>query len=408
MTMKEILEKRQARKKIFDDAAQVRSAAKVENRELTAEDQTKISRMLDDVEKIGKDIEGMERELSLQDSINIPITHRPEGPDGDNRDVEKKLEKRACDAYLRRGLSGMTPEEREVYQKRAMSKGTPADGGYTVRDEYTNTFIDALADFTELRNYCTVIHTETGNDIPIPTGNDTGNSAVIVGENSAMTEAPIPTFDVKTLGSFLYSSKPILVPLQLLEDSGIDIEEYINKIALARIGRKQSSDFTIGAGTTLPFGIITGATLGKTAAATTAMTIAELRDLYFSVDPAYRAKSTFMSHDNVIKSVMALEDDNGRPLWQPSLELGKPDKFLGNPWIPNNSMASSIAASAKTVAFGDLSSYMIRDVGNIVIKRLVERYAEYNQVGFLVFIRSDGLLLDAGTHPVKYMAQAAA
>jgi predicted dehydrogenase len=34
------------------------------------------------------------------------------------------------------------------------------------------------------------------------------------------------------------------------------------------------------------------------------------------------------------------------------------------------------------------------------------RYTDYHQVGFLAFARSDGDLLDAGTHPVKYGTQA--
>ena len=36
--------------------------------------------------------------------------------------------------------------------------------------------------------------------------------------------------------------------------------------------------------------------------------------------------------------------------------------------------------------------------------RLVERYADYNQIAFVAFQRWDGALIDAGTHPVKYLA----
>jgi HK97 family phage major capsid protein len=53
--------------------------------------------------------------------------------------------------------------------------------------------------------------------------------------------------------------------------------------------------------------------------------------------------------------------------------------------------------------YGALSKYQIRDVRDITLVRLDERYAELGVVAFLAFSRHDGDLLDAGTHPVKYL-----
>ena len=55
----------------------------------------------------------------------------------------------------------------------------------------------------------------------------------------------------------------------------------------------------------------------------------------------------------------------------------------------------------KSVLFGDFSKYYIRDVMDITLVRLDEVYAEYGQVAFLAFSRHDGVLLDAGTNPIK-------
>jgi hypothetical protein len=41
------------------------------------------------------------------------------------------------------------------------------------------------------------------------------------------------------------------------------------------------------------------------------------------------------------------------------------------------------------------------------VLRLTERYADYLQVGFLAFSRHDGVLVDAGTHPVAYYQNSA-
>jgi HK97 family phage major capsid protein len=57
------------------------------------------------------------------------------------------------------------------------------------------------------------------------------------------------------------------------------------------------------------------------------------------------------------------------------------------------------------VVFGALNKYKVRQVQTLRVRRLVERYAELDQEGFVGFLRQDGNLLDAGTNPVKYIAQ---
>lgn len=96
-----------------------------------------------------------------------------------------------------------------------------------------------------------------------------------------------PTFGVVTLGSFKYSSKAVIVPWELLQDSSINLPQYLGNKLGERVARKQNTDFTAGGGTTLPFGVQVQAALGKTAAATNAITFDEVIDLYHSVDAAY-------------------------------------------------------------------------------------------------------------------------
>jgi HK97 family phage major capsid protein len=65
---------------------------------------------------------------------------------------------------------------------------------------------------------------------------------------------------------------------------------------------------------------------------------------------------------------------------------------------------SAIAPSAKALAFGDFSRYYIRRIIGARVLRLVERYADYNQIAFVAFQRWHGNLIDVGTHPIKYLA----
>jgi HK97 family phage major capsid protein len=56
-----------------------------------------------------------------------------------------------------------------------------------------------------------------------------------------------------------------------------------------------------------------------------------------------------------------------------------------------------MAANAKSIAFGDFSKYVIRDVMAMTYYRFDDSaYAKKGQVGFLAFLRSGGNFMDVG------------
>jgi HK97 family phage major capsid protein len=107
-----------------------------------------------------------------------------------------------------------------------------------------------------------------------------------------------------------------------------------------------------------------------------------------------------MMNDNSISKIKLLVDSQARPLWLPGLVDRAPDTILGSPYVINQDMAS-MTISAKSILFGDFSKYWIRDVRDFTLLRLDERFAEFLQVAFLAFARTDGDLLDAGTKPIR-------
>jgi HK97 family phage major capsid protein len=78
--------------------------------------------------------------------------------------------------------------------------------------------------------------------------------------------------------------------------------------------------------------------------------------------------------------------------------------LLGNP-VYTDPDVPVMAASAKSILYGDFSWYWIRDVNGILIQRLNELFAMNGQVGFIVFHRTDGKLVN--TAAVKHLANAA-
>ena len=67
-------------------------------------------------------------------------------------------------------------------------------------------------------------------------------------------------------------------------------------------------------------------------------------------------------------------------------------KLFGYPVYICNHM-DDVTPGSIPVMFGDFSYYWIGDRGNRVIKRLVERYADHGQVGYLVSQRVDAKLV---------------
>lgn len=111
-----------------------------------------------------------------------------------------------------------------------------------------------------------------------------------------------------------------------------------------------------------------------------------------------------MLHDTTLASIKKILDKFGRPIWTPGLAANDPDRILGYEYVINQAMPV-IAPSAATIAFGDMKKYLIRRVKDFSVLVLRERYAELGQVGYLAFMRVDGNLMDAGTHPVNVLQQ---
>lgn len=412
--MNKIKELRQKRAGLFEQAKAILAKGDT----MSAEDQGQYEALMGEIDALKAQIDRLERAEQLEAEMAASLDQRAEvnGVSGDEQADQEQRVSRAFSNYLRMGLSDMSAEDREIMAARrrdfqnAQSTTTTA-GGYLVPEGFYGTLMDAMLAFGGMRRASDILTTATGNDLPIPTSNDTSNKGEIVSENSQQTHEQDITFGQVVLNSYLYSSKIIRVSIQLMQDSAFDLNTFLAKKMGERIGRITNDHFTTGTGSGQPNGIVTAATLGKTGASgqTTSIIYADLVDLLHSVDPSYRDMpgAGWMMPDAMLKTMRKLVDGESRPLWQPGLAVGAPDTILDKPYIINQSMASP-AAGAKTLLFGDLKKYMIRDVLGVTVMRLTERYADYHQVGFLAFSRHDGDLLDAGTHPVKYYQHAAA
>ncbi len=293
-------------------------------------------------------------------------------------------------------------EYRNFREKRGMTVGTSTAGGSTVPAGFVNNFEAALLEFGGPRVVADVMRTDTGNPMSWPTANDTGNKGVLLTEETTIGSTVNPTTGSKSFGAYKISSTPILISAELLEDSAFNLADWIGQALGERIGRCECDYYTTGTGAAQPQGCVTAATSGVTTASGTAITADEILTLIHSVDPAYRTNASFMMNDSTLLAVRKLKDNNGQYLWQAGLQAGVPDRLFTYPLTVNQSMAA-IALSAKAILFGAFPKFKIRDVSSLRLRRLQERYADTDQEGFVAFHRTDSGLLDAGTHPLKFL-----
>jgi len=304
----------------------------------------------------------------------------------------------------------MDNEARAILEKRGTDSqvvGTAGLGGYLVPTEYMRELIVAMKSFSGIMQVARVLNTDSGATLYIPTEDDTSTSASLITEGSSITVQDI-TFAQKQLDAYKYASQ-VKYSWELMQDSAFNVEQEIIRAFGPRFGRAINTACTTGTGSSQPNGVVTASTLGKTAAATTAITFAEIMDLYHSVDPAYRMSPTcgFMLNDGILAAIKKLQLGSGdaTPLWLPSVRQGEPDTILGKPYWINQAMESAMTAAKKVMLFGDYNYYIIRIAKGLTTLRQNELFSANGLVGFAGYMRIDGECVN--TAAIKHLITAA-
>jgi len=367
-------------------------------------------------ERLGKIDEALK---ASRKAVSRQITDPESAKEVETAEQLEARHKQVFDRYLRRGWMRITAEDQDFLdglysdrttpvlgaEARAQGVGSDPLGGYLVPDLFSDRFEQATRAYGGMRSVAEILTTTSGANLPIPTMDDTSNTGALIAENTADSETGV-TIGQIVAHAYTYTSRLILLSRELLGDDQYDLVGKIASIGGERIGRITNTHFTSGDGASKPYGIAVQCTSGKTAAAVDAVTFDELMDLEHAVDISYRNMGArWMFHDLTLKALKKLKDGEGRPLWLSGLAVGEPPTIDGFPYTVNNDMPQ-MATGNKAILFGALGKYLIRDVRGQEVVRLNERYAENRQVGFFVFSRHDGVLQDAGQHPVQCITMA--
>lgn len=385
--------------KIWNRMKELLAVTTTEGRDWTAEERANYDAAEADLETVSGDIERLQRAAKLEavDLSQVVRTADPEdtagGADPERRDREYRD---AFWTYVRHGMGELDAEQRKLLQSgfsevRAQGTTVDAAGGYLVPEGFRAAISETMKAYGGLLQLANVITTDTGQDLPWPTNDDTGNVGAILAENTQITEQDL-TFGQRRLSAYVYTSKLVRVPWALLQDAAFDLQAFLARKLGERLGRAWAAHLVAGTGVSQPEGLVTGATVGKTGAGgqTTTIIYDDLVDLEHSIDPAYRGPNCrYVMNDATLKVLRKLKDADGRPIFQPIPAPGFPSTINGWPYTIDQGMAVP-GANNKTLLFGDIrAGFIVRQVAGIQMVIMRERYADYLQNGHFAFARMD-------------------
>jgi HK97 family phage major capsid protein len=419
--MERIDELMQQRAALVTEQRRTLDKAEGENRDLTGEEAQEYSRMDGEIDSLESRIERLKDQRERQRSLAEAEAKRggvfEPNRTGDPNDGEAaRAYSSAFDKYLRRGIVELSEGERSILREgfaknedgesRDLSAGVGASGGFSVPTTFYGKLVNKLEMESMVRAAgATRIETASGAAIQIP--KITAHAAAVWAAEAAALATADDTFAQATLNAFK-AVKLVKVSLELLEDSGVDLEAYLASELGRAVGRLEGDAFATGASgsATTPEGILNKAAIGVTTAAAGGLTITadEFVDTVYSVTRPYRTGASWLMSDATVKLVRKLKDSTGRYLWQEAITKDEQATLLGYPVYVEPTIQSPGSAQL-VAAFGNMAGYFIRDVGGFRLFRLNERYMDNGEVGFLGWHRTDGDLID--TNAVKTLKTAA-
>lgn len=372
--MKKLIEKRALLK---SKLATMLDKAKAEERAFTADETAEFDKIEAEIISINNTIEAEERAKNISD---IPV---PAVTSGKNTESIEKVEERAFYNYL----MGKSVEMRAGEQNMTMG-----NNGAVIPVTISNRIIKTVKELCPILAKATIYNIKGTLKIPV-WGKSNTTHDISVGYQTEFTEitADSGKFTSIDLGGYLAGAL-VLVGKSVINNGSFDIVNFVITQMAEEIAAFLEKELLTGSGTNAAQGAVnTSNTL--TAASATAISTDELIALQSKVAQPYQANSCWTMSSSAFLKIKQLKDADGRYLIQNDITSEFPYRLLGKPVYISENMAD-IAASAKTVLYGDYSGLSVNFRENVSIEVLREKYATQHAVGINAWFEFDSKVTD--------------
>lgn len=333
--------------------------------------EAKIAQFSSEIERVSR-MEQMEKELSKP--MNTPLTGKPMAEKMQSEKEQKNAMHK--DAMLKALRSNFRQVDNVLQEK------VDADGGYLVPEEYDSRLIQSLEGENIMRQLGHTLTTSGDHKINIAA---TTPAAAWIDEGGQLT------FGEATFKQALLDAHKLHVAIkvteELLYDSAFNLENYILEQFGKALANAEEDAFLNGDGTGKPTGVFHQTNGGIYLTEVATLKADDIINLIHALKRPYRKGAVFILNDKTIAAIRKLKDNNGAYMWQPSYQVGEPDRLLGYP------VYTSQFAPENKIAFGDFSYYNIGDRGTRSFKQLTELFAGNGMIGFVAKERVDGKLI---------------
>lgn len=287
------------------------------------------------------------------------------------RDAEREQRLRAAERALAARANSANPLEARAAQ---VVTSTGSAGGFALPEEIERTIARLSVDTSPIRQIATVRTVSTPDYKELFDVN--GASFEWVGETGTRNQTTTPDL-AEVAPTFGMASCRPRASEESLDDLFFDVEGWLGVSAGEALGQGEGVAFISGNGTNRPTGILAGPTPVLTADATRAFgtlqcivsgqasalptTLDRFIDMITALRARYRTNARWLTSRGVVGELRKYKDSDGRYIWQPSLQAGQPDMFMGYPITEAEDMPA-VGAGAFPIAFGDFrEGYLICD-----------------------------------------------
>lgn len=297
-------------------------------------------------------------------------------------DVEPQIEhvrslfpeyKKAFDAFLRvNGRENDLPEN----HRKALSVGNQSDGGFAVTPYMSNRIITRLYETSPVRALAGNENITSDAYEALVDRFDTTSSGWEGSETQAGSETSTPKMGKLRIPVHVQFARPRATQ-QLLEDAGINVEDWLSRKVTDKLSREEATAFVKGDGISKPRGFLTydhGTDWGKieqvNLGAAGALTADGFIRLKYSLKEDYINRGTWLMNRTTVAAAMQLKDGSGAYIWKPSVIQNDPSSSLLGAPIRMATDMPGVAANALALAYADWQeAYLIVDRLGITVIR---------------------------------------
>lgn len=415
-----IIELRQKRAKQIADARALLERADSEKRDLTQEEQNSWNAMMAEAEKLKAKIDTEERMMTAEADLGDPITASTR-PNPDGRDHGERIEFRSRSmrnadqedpdwrsnpewrrilrtgaASYRAGFRSFLRGQQINAEVRALQADLDTQGGYLMAPiQMVDRIIQAVDDAVFIRRLASVFAVPNADSLGVPTLDtdpadaDWTSELATGGEDSSMA---IGKRELKPhpLAKRIKISRKLIMKVPNAEDLTVQRLAY-------KFGITQEKGFLTGSGAGQPLGVFTasgnGISTGRdvsTGNTSTSIGFDGLISAKYALKSQYWPRAQWLFHRDAVSQIAKLKDTTNQYLWQPSVQMGQPDRLLNAPVNTSEYAPNTFTTGLYVGMYADFSNYWIADSMAMEVQRLLELYAETNQIGLIGRLDTDG------------------